>query len=41
MAQLHIVSAVIALPLDKILEAAPADAAIEDLLHLELLTTLN
>jgi hypothetical protein len=36
-----IVFAVIALPLDKILEVAPADAAIEDLLHLELLTTLN
>jgi hypothetical protein len=36
-----IVSAVVALPLDEILEVAPADAAIEDLLHLELLTTLN
>ena len=36
-----IVSAVIALPLDKILEMAPADAAIEDLLHLKFLITLN
>jgi len=36
-----IVSTVVALPLDKILEVAPADVAIEDLLHLELLATLN
>jgi hypothetical protein len=36
-----IVSTVVALPLDKILETAPVDAAIEDLLHLEFLITLN
>ena len=36
-----IVSAVVALPLDEILEMAPADAAIEDLLHLKFLITLN
>jgi hypothetical protein len=36
-----IVSAVVVLPLDEILETVPADAAIEDLLHLEFLITLN
>jgi hypothetical protein len=36
-----IVSTVVALPLDEILEMAPADAAIEDLLRLKFLITLN
>jgi hypothetical protein len=36
-----IVSTVVALPLDEILETAPVDAAIEDLLHLKFLITLN
>jgi hypothetical protein len=36
-----IVSTVVALPLDEILEMAPADVAIEDLLHLKFLITLN
>ena len=36
-----IVSAVVALQLDEILETTPVDVAIEDLLHLKLLATLN
>jgi hypothetical protein len=38
---LAIVSAVVALPLDEILKMAPADVAIEDLLNLKFLITLN